>query len=262
VQAMIRLPTNYQLDRSHPVLIYLDGNQGHIEGADLLHGILGKANFICASVDYSNEINPPRDEGLKHTQYVLELLAKHTRVDWDTLILCGISSAAYCVSEEYANDTGKLFTGLCLIIGGMELSATLVGDRAVLLVAGENDEDKASGGLSRLMVLQSCYDTLKRFQKNVQLHVQQGVGHACTEDGFGAVRKWIYTRVPRFRTFARWQARLDAATDEKLRTAYKKRLAATWLNLSPPPPMLPSPPEAPLEEEAETLEEVKETDPE
>jgi len=226
VQAMITFPDNYDEKVKHPILASVWGGYGGINQAKRFNRIIEKKNFICIGVDYSiDKAKGARDPGFQNVMYVLKLLGKVAKFDSKSMVIAGFSSGAYNISDSYDSKNGKAFSGYILIAGGMGLNPSSVKKKAVLLIAGEKDTQKASQGKSRVSAQVSCYEKLKKAKANVALIMQKGVGHSWSQDYDEEVRDWFYEKLP---LFSKHHAAYEKMKKTKSQSS-KKRYAKSYL---------------------------------
>ena len=188
IQMKVILPKDYQPGRPHPVIVDLGGGTGGIRGADMWNGIMQGKRFLFLAVDYNTS---GYNSGPAHAEYALDIIEKSVKIDRKKIVLTGSSSGAYSIGNVLRGRASGRFGAFIMIIGGGPVPTKVVGDRPVLLVAGEKDTQKASAGVSRVASQQACHDRLKAAGADSTIIIQPGVGHGFSGKHHAEVRDWI-----------------------------------------------------------------------
>ena len=228
VELLVHVPVNYGADRPHPVVAFMGGGRGSIDQSKRWFSLLEKRNFIVFAVDYS--FPAVRDPDFKSTIFCLDLLARSTTLDTKTVILSGESSGAYGLTTWLPSKNARKFCAFVPIIGGMEMSPKIVGDRPVLHIAGEKDNQKASGGRSRVEVQIECVKKLKAGGADAEIIIQPDVGHGWKPESYDDVRDWVYRKTPNpelKRMHLLSQLAVKTRLDRR-KIYYYQRIAKSW----------------------------------
>ncbi|MFZ2658130.1 MAG: hypothetical protein WAX69_24570 [Victivallales bacterium] len=149
VSMMVSLPTGYRRGYAHPVIIHFGGGMGGAGQAEKWRKIEGTENFIIVGADYNFEENQKkglikigtcRDFDSEIALTAIQILCNSTMIDTNTLILTGMSSGAYSITDNLkVPKAWKPFGGYCVIAGGSDTASAQIASRPILFVMGQND---------------------------------------------------------------------------------------------------------------------------
>jgi len=100
-------------------------------------------------------------------------------------------------------ETHKRFAAFMPIIGGTYQDGIneVLGNRPMLLIAGEKDTQKASAGQSRIVAQKQVHSELTKAGLDSTLIIQAGTGHAWSQSYRSQARDWLYEKLPVFAEF-------------------------------------------------------------
>ena len=198
------LPRNYDPQRKHPLLLFLQGGDG-TRGTSPSYPqmIAEEQDFVCVvlplfkeSVDPAAPANTPpvmiiRDaDGKFAWPLYREMLARLEEavpnLDPDHRILGGFSNGAHMVGEMIDQSDGEIarqFSAFFLVEGGGRMQRyDLLKGKSLLLMYGSPQ------ALNRI---QQMYDSATAAGVKATIHEMSGVGHAFPPEQFPAVREWL-----------------------------------------------------------------------
>jgi dienelactone hydrolase len=189
VRLGLHLPMNWRKECRFPVILYLGPAAGGCDNG-LWKAVVHDRNFVLIAIDYSSP--SVTDRGLRNAAFALDLVDRTIAIDRNAVVLTGVSSGAYCITDEYGCAEAKRFAAFVVICGGMMMDAATVGARPVMIIAGERDTDPASGGRSRVEVQRETYAALRRGGADATLILQPGMGHGWDTPYYPPVEDWLY----------------------------------------------------------------------
>ncbi len=234
IQMFVHLPENYSPNTAHPVIFHMGGGRGNPGEVMGWNNIVKGKNFILVGADYSYDANNKagllkygtcRDFDSKIAAHCIQILKNSTLIDDDTIILSGLSSGAYSITDCLNHKTTlKIFDGFCAIIGGSDPKGAKIGDRPFLFVFGEKDTQRFAShrNKSRMDWMQEAYKRLQRGKCNVQLYLQKGVGHSWSRESYPVQRKWLYSQFPHIRKYFDWADVCKDTDDPCVKQTYEK----------------------------------------
>lgn len=151
IKMAVKLPVNYRISTAHPVIIHFHGGTGSPIGGFQWRSIVGDRNYIIVGADYNHAENEKRgllaigtcrDFDSAIARHVLQILRNSTVFDQSTVILSGMSSGAYSITDLFRGGSRKgwePFAGFCAIAGGAKTDGARLDQRSVLFLMGKND---------------------------------------------------------------------------------------------------------------------------
>ena len=206
-QMTVFLPTNYDRDRQHPLLIFLEGrNGGGATNPKVARALSEEQDFVCVILPlFKEKLLPKQPPGngsnipriLMHPEeapYMWPLfkmmLARLDQVvpnlDPAHQIIGGFSNGAHTIAAMISDpncDLSQRFSGFFLVEGGLRIQRfeTLKG-KAILMVWG-NERLRARG--------QSNCDAALAAGARASLYIMNNVGHDFPVREYPAVRAWL-----------------------------------------------------------------------
>ncbi|MEI6502781.1 MAG: hypothetical protein WCP21_17365 [Armatimonadota bacterium] len=200
----VYLPRNYDPQRKHPLLVYLQGWDGNrADSPSYPRLIAQEQDYVCVimplfkrNLDPADPVNTPpvmiiRDEDGKfawplYQEMLAKLEAAVPNLDPDRRILGGFSNGAHMVGELIDQSNGEIarqFSAFFLVEGGgrMQRYDLLKGKRLLLLY----------GNPKALARIQQMHDSGTAAGVEATIHEMPGVGHAFPPEQFPAVREWL-----------------------------------------------------------------------
>lgn len=195
VGIMVSLPANYRRDREHPVIIHFGGGMGGSGQASRWRRISGTEDFIIVGADYNFaenqrkgliKIGTCRDFDSKIALTAIQILYNSTRIDTDTVILTGMSSGAYSITDNLKNPKAwKPFDGYCVIAGGSNTASAQIGSRPILFVMGQKDTLRHGW-------MNSAVNALKKANpEKLTVEMIPNAGHEWNKAMDEAIAKWL-----------------------------------------------------------------------
>ena len=232
IRMLVDLPRNYRRETAHPVIVHFGGGRGSTRGVLRWRQVVGADNIILVGADYDHhenerrgllEIGTCRDEGSRIARHALQILGNSTRIDTNTIILAGVSSGAYSVTDNLTTRRApwEPFAGFCAINGGAETGVPRLDGRPVLLIMGENDT-AARHGWRR-----DAEATLTRARANLTVRLVPGVGHNWGAALDAPMREWLTGAFPALAAVERRRALLEAPLPPEARA-----VIAEWIRRS------------------------------
>lgn len=237
IEMTVFLPENYAPERKHPVIVHMSGGMGSSNGAAGWKKVTDNQNFILVGADYSYKENKEkdllklgtcRDFDYKIAAHCLQILKNSTSIDEDTIILAGVSSGGYSITESIGCHNTDIFAGFCPIIGGQDNFGKVdIGDRAILFVAGEKDTQYDRTGL-----IKKAYNILKRKNPNVELYIQKGVGHSWSAETYPVQKNWLFTKFPNLAKYKKWLDLAEKSEIPEVKKYFVDKVKNSWFKYS------------------------------
>ena len=206
-QMTVFLPTNYDRNRDHPLLIFLEGgNGGGATNPKVARALSEETDFVCVILPlFKEKLLPKQPPGkgsntpriLMHPEeapYMWPIFKTMlTRLDQvvpnldpEHQIIGGFSNGAHTIAAMISDpncDLSQRFSGFFLVEGGMRIQRfeTLRG-KAILMVWG-NERLRARG--------QSNCDAALAAGARASLYIMNNVGHDFPVREYPAVRAWL-----------------------------------------------------------------------
>ncbi len=206
----VKLPSNYVRTEKHPVIMHFGGGRGKSSAAKGWGRVTGDKDFILVGADYSFTENERagllkygtcRDFDSKIAAHALQILSNSTAIDKNTIILAGMSSGAYSITDNLNSvRTMKIFTGFCAISGGSRPKKGAVHpqmrNKPIMFIMGSKDNQKFSshGNQSRIDWLNEAVAALKaKGCSKVKVVMEPGVGHSWSSNSYPKQKEWLYS---------------------------------------------------------------------
>jgi hypothetical protein len=206
-QMTVFLPANYDRNRKHPLLIFLEGgNGGGATNPKVARALSEEKDFVCVILPlFKEKLLPKQPPGngsnipriLMHPEEASymwpifkKMLARLDEVvpnlDPEHQIIGGFSNGAHTIAAmiDDANcDLSQRFSGFFLVEGGMHIQRfeSLKG-KAILMVWG-NERSRAKG--------QNNCDAALAADARASLYIMNNVGHDFPVREYPAVRAWL-----------------------------------------------------------------------
>jgi len=232
-QMTVFLPANYDRNRKHPLLIFLDGgNGGGATNPKVARALSEEKDFVCVILPLFKEKLLPKEPagGGKNIPRILmhpeeapymwpifkKMLARLDKVipnlDPKHQIIGGFSNGAHTIAAMISDpncDLTQRFSGFLLVEGGGRLQhLESIKGKAILMVWGNER--------SRSRAQQNCDDALKAGAK-ASFYIMNNVGHDFPVKEYPALRAWL-----RGEPWAPTVARATIAAKEDKETAQTK----------------------------------------
>ena len=232
IQMRFLLPGNYRRETAHPVIVHFAGGRGNAGGVTRWRRVVGPDHFILIGADYDHQenldrgilqYNTCRDHESRIGRHALQILGNTTAFDTNTVILAGVSSGAYNITDNLRGHPRgwEPFAGFCAIAGGSGTGSPRLGERSVLFLMGAGDE-------SRHGWLMEGVDQLKQARtKNLTVHIVPGVGHAWAPEMDPLIQEWLKTDFPLLARLERWRALLHSDLSNEA-----KEVVRSWMRHS------------------------------
>ncbi len=230
IKMSVHLPANYKTGTRHPVILHFGGGTGNSQEGLRWRSIVGDKNFIVIGADYNHDENEKkgtlslgtcRDFNSRIARHILQLLRNSTMFDQDAVILSGLSSGAYSITDNMRNSPKSAwepFAGFVAMGGGSKTSGARLGERSVLFLMGKNDTirhgwlDEAVKGLAG---------------SKVRVEIVEGVGHEWSDAFTPIFLDWLYTDIPAARAIRQRREIVEKTEDEAL-----KKIVQSWIDAS------------------------------
>jgi dienelactone hydrolase len=203
-QMTVFLPRNYDPDRKHPLLIFLNGGNGGAGGnPGVARRLAEEKDFICVGLPlFKEKVDPPapgnaparrliRNPDCKfawplYKPMLAKLEESVPNIDPAHRILGGFSNGAHATSgliDESDGEVARRFSAFFFVEGGGKLQRydLLKGKPFLMAYGSEKSHPRA----------QQIYEAAKAAGAKATLHGMNNVGHAFPESEFPAVREWF-----------------------------------------------------------------------
>lgn len=199
------LPTNYDRQRRHPLLIFLGGGTGGLGGnPEIARKLSEERDFICVNLPlFKAALDPAlptsasrqmifRDEDCKfmwpiHKKMLERLEAIVPNIDPDRRVLGGFSNGGHSTGgmiEQSGGEVARRFSAFLLVEGGQKLAHyELIKGKPVMILYG--------GNRGRGELYQQILATAQKAGAKATLYEMKNTGHAFPVKDYAAVRAWL-----------------------------------------------------------------------
>jgi len=192
VQVKFILPTNFDKERSYPLILALGGGAGGPDACKRWNKIMEGKHFIFMGVDYNGN---GYDSGFPIAAEGLKILEQHVKVDRERMTVTGFSSGAYSICHMYNSSFGKQFLCYIPMGGGGPVDAGANKKKHWLWVCGDKDTQKASAGRPRIDAAKSGNQLLQKSKVDSTMIVMKGVGHSWSKNYDNQIKEWVFDKI-------------------------------------------------------------------
>ena len=192
VEVKIYLPTNFNKERSYPLILALGGGGGSPGACDRWHKMMEGQHFIFMGVDYNND---GYNSGFPIAEEGLKVLEEHVKVDRERMTVTGFSSGAYSICNMYGSKLGKQFLCYIPMGGGGPVDSGANKKKHWLWVCGDKDTQKASAGRPRIDAAKSGNQLLQKSKVDSTMIVMKGVGHKWDKKYDKEIKEWVFEKI-------------------------------------------------------------------
>lgn len=203
-QMTVFLPTNYDRNRKHPLLIFLEGgNGGGATNPKVARALSEEKDFVCVSLPlFKKKLDPPTPTNKTsrlvlqaedcrymwsfHKVMLAKLEATVPNLDPTRRVLGGSSNGAHATAgliDQSDGEIARRFTAFFFVEGGGRLQhyELLKGKPFLMLYGSERSRKRAT----------EIYEAALAAGAKATLHEMKNVGHAFPESQYPVVRAWL-----------------------------------------------------------------------